>query len=154
MRRSFRAVSMIAAVALSSEAQAQILTPSRTRLDSLPRPVPPPLLPGPTPANGVRICLDCHRWTIPTGGQPGYIIKDASARVLAMVPPGDTSYEESKHIVRLLDAEMVNSIDVVRDSALAPVLGRGFENGLLIITLTPAGSEAWRRAARKGPPPL
>jgi len=151
MKRSFRGVLMIAAVALSSKGQAQV-TPSRTRLDSLPRPIAAPL-PGPAPANGVRICIDCHGWTIPPGRQPAYIIKDATARVLAMVPPGDTSYQESRNPVRLLEAEMIASIDVVRDSALVPVLGRGFENGLLIITLSPAGTEAWQRATRRNPPP-
>jgi hypothetical protein len=74
--------------------------------------------------------------------ESAYIIKDATARVLAMVPPGDTSYLEPGHRVRLLEPGMIASIDVVRDSALAPVLGRGFENGLIIITLTPAGPES------------
>jgi hypothetical protein len=150
MRRSFHTVFVIAAVALSSEGQAQVLTPSRTRLDSLPRPAAASLG-GPAAANGARICLDCHGGTIRPGWEPAYIIKDATARVLAMVPPGDTSYQEPRHPVRLLgllDPGMIASIDVVRDSALVPVLGRGFENGLLIIALTPAGTEAWRRATR------
>jgi hypothetical protein len=138
----------MAAVALSSEAQAQVVTPSRPRLDSVRRPTAPPPLAGQTPDNGVRICLDCHGWTIPPGRQPAYIIKDATAHVLAMVPPGDTSYQESRHPVRLIEPNMIASIDVVRDSALVPVLGRGFEKGLLIITLTPAGTETWRRATR------
>jgi hypothetical protein len=152
MRRLFRTVLGIAAVALSSEGQAQVLTPSRARLDSLPRPPAPP----PLPASGVRICLDCHGWTIRPEQEPAYIIKDATARVIAMVPPGDTSYQEPGHRVRLLEPEMIASIDVVRDSALVPVLGRGFENGLIIITLTPAGTAAWRRAApaTKTPPGL
>jgi len=47
---------------------------------------------------------------------------------------------------------MIASIDVVRDSTLVPILGRGFENGLIIITLTPTGSEAWRRTV--GPLPV
>jgi len=152
MKHSLRGCLMIAAVALSTAAQAQVVTPSRARLDSLPRPIAAPL-PGPAPANGARICIDCHGWTIPAGRQPAYIIKDAAARVLAMVPPGDTSYQESRNPVRLLEAEMIASIDVVRDSALAAVLGRGFENGLLIITLSPAGTEAWQRATRRNPPP-
>jgi hypothetical protein len=100
----------------------------------------------------VRIRLDGQGYTIRPGREPAYIIKDATARVLAIVPPGDTSYQEPRHPVRLLgllEPEMIASIDVVRDSALVPVLGRGFENGLLIITLTPAGTEAWRRATRR-----
>jgi len=44
---------------------------------------------------------------------------------------------------------MIASIDVVRDSALIAVLGRGFENGLLIVALTAAGTEAWRRSTRR-----
>jgi len=151
MSRSLHVGLLIAAVALPPQWQAQVLTPSRTRLDSLPRPAAAPL-PAQSPANGERICVDCHGWTIPRGREPAYIIKDAAARVLAMVPPGDTSYQGSQHPVRLLEPEMIASIDVVRDSALVTVLGRGFENGLLIVTLTPAGSEAWRRATRPNPP--
>jgi len=155
MRRSVRAVLVIAAVTLSSEGQAQVPTPSRTRLDTLPRPVAASL-PGQMPANGVRIDIDGGHYTIRPGHEPAYIIKDATARVLAMVPPGDTSSQEPGHALRLLDLlepGMIASINVVRDSALAPVLGRGFENGLIIVALTPSGTEAWRRAARRTQPP-
>jgi hypothetical protein len=151
MRRSFHTVLVIATVALSSKGRAQVLTPSRTRLDSLPRPAAAALS-GQAPAKGVRICFDCDGGTIRPGQEPAYIIKDATARVLAMVPPGDTSYQEPHHPVRLLgllEPGMIASIDVVRDTALVPVLGRGFENGLIIIALTPAGTEAWRRATRR-----
>ena len=151
MSGSLRMGLLIAAVALPMHGQAQVLTPSRTRPDSLPRPAAAPL-PAQPPARGERICIDCHGWTIPRGREPAYIIKDAAARVLAMVPPGDTSSQGSPFPVRLLEPEMIASIDVVRDSALVTVLGRGFENGLLIVTLTPAGSEAWRRATRRDPP--
>jgi hypothetical protein len=155
MRRSVHAVLVIAAVALSSEGQAQVLMPSRTRLDSLPRPVAASL-PGQMPARGVRTHIDDGRYTIPPGHEPAYIVKDATARVLAMVPPGDTSSQEPGHPLRLLgllELGMIASIDVVRDSALAPVLGRGFENGLIIVALTPSGTEAWRRAARRAQTP-
>jgi hypothetical protein len=60
MRRSIHAVLVIAAVAPSSEGQAQVLTPSRTRLDSLPRPVAASL-PGQMPARDVRIHIDDGR---------------------------------------------------------------------------------------------
>lgn len=151
MRRSFHTALVIAAMALSSEGHGQVLTPSRMRLDSLPRPVAASL-PGQMPANGVPIHIDRGHYTIRPGQEPAYIIKDATTRVLAMVPPGDTSSQGLGHplwLLDLLEPGMIASINVVRDSALAPVLGRGFENGLIIVALTPSGTEAWRRAARQ-----
>jgi hypothetical protein len=155
MKRFWWALVVIGAVILPSAGQTQVLTPSRIRLDTLIRvPLPaPPTFPA---ATGMRICVDCNGMGGPRPGkEPAFVIKDAAMRVLAMVPPGDTSaLNDPRHPLRLLEREMIAAIDVVTDSALVRVLGRGFENGLLVFTLSPAGTEAWRRAiARKETPP-
>jgi hypothetical protein len=48
---------------------------------------------------------------------------------------------------------MIAGIEVLHDTSLVRVLGRGFENGLLIINLTAAGTLAWPSAAVRNPTP-
>jgi hypothetical protein len=81
--RGVLAAVLVAVAVLSAVAPAQVLTPSRAPLDSLPR----PKTPFPPVGNYPRACLDCHGWSF----DPGFIIKDANARVLAVIAPDDTS---------------------------------------------------------------
>ena len=147
-------VVLIATLILPLAGRAQVLTPSRVRVDTLtrlPQPTPLAILP---PENAVRICLDCRGWReLRPGAEPAFIIKDSAAHVLAMILPGDSSYRrDPRHPV--LEPGMIAAVEVLHDTSLVRVLGRGFENGLLIVTLTPAGTAAWRSAmARKETPP-
>ena len=52
-----------------------------------------------------------------------------------------------------LEPDMIAGIEVLRDTSLVWVLGRGFENGLLIIDLTPAGTVVRQSAAVRKPTP-
>jgi hypothetical protein len=151
MRRMRDTVVVIATLLLPLPGQAQVLTPPRVRVDTLirlPQPAPLQIL-----GSSAHICLDCHGWAIRPGWEPAYIIKDSAARVLAMVPPGDSSYfRDPRH--SLAEPEMIAAVEVLRDTSLVRVLGRGFDNGLVIITLTPGGTVIWRSAAaRKETPP-
>lgn len=152
MRRFCCVTTLIAALFLPSVGRAQAVTPSRERVDTLPR------LPQPTPlakllGTTVRICIDCNGFrTIRPGTAPAFIIKDSASHILAMIPPGDSSYPGP--IFAALEPGMIAAVEVRRDSALVRVLGRGFENGLIIVTLSPAGTVTWRAAAaRKATPP-
>ena len=154
MRRSCSTMFVIALL-LPLAGEAQVLTPSRVRLDTLTRPPLPAPLPILPPGNNKRVCLDCSGWGPRPGREPAYIIKDSASHVLAMVPPGDSSYRnEQRHPLNLIESGMIASVEVLHDTSVVRVLGRGFENGLLVITLTPAGTLTWRSAvARKGTPP-
>jgi hypothetical protein len=69
-----------------------------------------------------------------------------------MVPPGDSSYRRDH--LNPLEPGMIASVEVLHDTLAVQVLGRGFENGLVVITLTPAGTKIWRSSiARKETPP-
>lgn len=82
---------------------------------------------------------------------PGLIVKDSAARVLATVASGDST--TIRNLVGAIEPEMIGTIDIVRDSSLTLTLGRGFENGLIVITLSPAGTLEWqRRASAKSRP--
>jgi hypothetical protein len=115
----------------------------------------PPLRPILTPATGPRICLDCNNRTIRPGEEPGFIIRDERARVLAMIPPGDTAFRRDPGFpLQLIEPDMISAMEALPERALAPVLGRGFSNGLIMITLTSAGAEAWeRKTHRRATPP-
>jgi hypothetical protein len=119
------------------------------RLDALSHLPPPPPLRMLPQATGPRICLDCNARSIRPGEEPGFIIKDARARVLAMIPPGDTAFRrDPPYPFQLLEGDVISEIGVLPDSVLAPVLGGGFRNGLIVITLTTAGAELWERKTR------
>ena len=152
MTRSHKMSAVIGILILPVLGEAQILTPSRARVDTLTRlPAPVPLAIG-APATSVRICFDCHRFTIRPGTEPAFIIKDSARHVLAMVAPGDSLYfRDPRHPT--LEPEMIAGIEDLHDTSLVQVLGRGFENGLLIINLTPAGTVAWQTAAVRRPTP-
>ncbi len=128
---------------------AQAVTPSRQRADTLNRlPLPTPVAIVPS-GTAVRICLDCSGWPqLRPDKAPAFIIKDSAAHVLAMIPPGDSSYSRDTRYPAL-EPEMIATVEVLHDSSLVRVLGRGFENGLLIVTLTPAGTITWRAAAAR-----
>jgi hypothetical protein len=155
MRRlHYCVVASIATLILPLAGRAQVLTPSRVRVDTLtrlPQPTPLAILP---PGNAMRVCLDCHGWReLRPGMEPAFIIKDSAAHVLAMIPPGDSAYRRDPW-PRLLEPGMIAGVEVLHDTSLVRVLGRGFENGLLIITLTPAGTATWQSAvAREATPP-
>ena len=120
---------------------AQVPLPSRIRIDSVSA---APLLSPFPPANGARasVCADCHGWGWPSGAGPALIIKDSAARVLAMFPPGDSAYRSDPDYAAI-DPEMIAAVQIVPDTAVRP-LGPGFENGIVIITLSSAGTQKWR----------
>jgi hypothetical protein len=153
MRRFCSVTILIATLFLPSAGSAQAVTPSRERVDTLirlPQPTPLAILLGTKTA---RICLDCNGLRqIRPGTEPAFIIKDSASHILAMIPPGDSSYPAP--IFAALEPGMIAAVEVPRDTSLVRVLGRGFENGLIIVTLTPAGTVTWRAAAaRKATPP-
>ena len=156
MRRFCCGTALIATVLLPLVGRAQVLTPSRVRVDTLtplPQPTPLSVLP---PGSFVHVCLDyCPGRRPPRAGwEPAFIIKDSATHVLAMIPPGDSSYGRDPRHPLNLDLGMIAAVEVVHDTSLVRVLGRGFENGLVMVTLTPAGTMAWQSAAaRKATPP-
>ena len=160
MRRFCCGTALIASVLLPLVGRAQVLTPSRVRVDTLtPLPQPKPLAVLP-PGSLVHVCLDdCPGRRQPRAGwEPAFIIKDSAAHVLAMVPPGDSSYSRDPrhplHLLDLLESGTIAGVEVLHDTSLVRLLGRGFENGLVMITLTPAGTMAWQSAvAWKATPP-
>jgi hypothetical protein len=128
--------------------RAQVVTPSRVRFDTLDRLPQPAPLPG-VPPGGIHICMDCNAWRqLRPGSSPAFIIKDSAAHVLAMIPPGDSSLGRDP-LHPALEAEMIATVEVLHDTSLVRVLGRGFENGIVIVTLTPAGTITWRAAAAR-----
>lgn len=99
----------------------------------------------PMHGDGPRVCMDCGGWGPAPGSEPAFIIKDSGARVLAMVPPGDSVYSRGgRHPIPHVDPALIAEIKVVRDTSVR-ALGPGFGNGIIVITLTPAGSDAYRR---------
>lgn len=152
MTRSHSVLAVIATLILPALGKAQVLTPSRARVDTLTRLTPPAPLAIVAPTAGVRIHLDDSRYTIRPGTEPALIIKDSAAHVLAMVAPGDSLfYRYLRHPA--LEPDMIAAMEVLHDTSLVRVLGRGFENGLLIINLSPAGTVAWQSAAGRKPTP-
>ena len=137
----------IVAALLPSIGQAQVGTPTRARIDTVTQ-LPSAARPRQQPAGGRRICVDCGGGFRPERA-PAYIIKDSAARVLAMIAPGDTN---SAHPYRLIKPEAIASISVVLDSVAVRVLGRGFENGIMVLTLSPAGTIDWLRATKSALP--
>lgn len=128
--------------ALSSEKRAQVLTPSRPRFDSLPLAAAVPPHPRASGAGG-GLCLDCHGWTLEHGLT--YVIKDADARVLGVVAASGTSADAAR-LMGLIDPAMIDSLRIVRDTAVVARRGSSLDNAVVIVTLSPSGSEAWRRA--------
>ena len=152
MTRSHRLSAVIATLLLPVLGEAQVLTPSRARVDTLTRLTPPAPLAIVAPTASVRIHLDGGRYTIRPGTEPALIIKDSAAHVLAMVAPGDSlHFRDALH--PKLEPDMIAGVEVLHDTSLVRVLGRGFENGLLIINLTPGGTVAWQSAAVRKPTP-
>lgn len=152
MTRSHMVLAMIASLLLPVLGEAQVLTPSRARIDTSTRLPPPVPLAIVAPTASMRIHLDGGRYTIRPGTEPALIIKDSAAHVLAMIAPGDSLYfRDALHPT--LEPDMIAAMEVLHDTSLVRVLGRGFENGLLIINLTPAGTVAWRSAAARKPTP-
>ena len=107
-----------------------------------------PIPPGP---HAVQICIDCGGWGH-TGAMPAMIFKDSEYRVVMMIGPGDTT--AGRDTAGGVQPAWIDRIDVIKPAAAVAALGRGFEQGILIIILTPAGSEAWRleRARRASTP--
>ena len=69
-----------------------------------------------------------------------------------MVAPGDSLYyRDPRHPT--LEPDMIAGIEVLHDTSLVRLLGRGFENGLVIINLSPAGTVAWQSTAVPKPTP-
>jgi hypothetical protein len=102
-------------------------------------------------SHAVQVCIDCHGWGR-FGDAPAMIIKDAAYQVVMMVVPGDTlAVRDSTGDV---EPAWIERIDIVKPAAAVAALGRGFEQGILVIVLTPAGSDAWRlrRAQRPNSP--
>ncbi len=139
-------VVVIAALFVPLAARGQVLTPSRPPVDTIVRPLPAPL-PMLSARSGVRVCMDCHGWELRPGTEPAFIIKDSASHVLAMVPPGDSLFFRDP-LHSLGEANTIAAVEVRRDTSLVRVLGPGFENGLVIITLTPAGTVRWRSLGR------
>lgn len=149
MTRSHIMSAVIATVLLPVLGEAQALTPSRARVDTLTRLALPASV---APTGSLRIHLDGSPYTIRPGTEPALIIKDSAAHVLAMVAPGDSLFfRDALHPT--LEPKMIATMEALHDTSLVRVLGRGFENGLLIINLTPAGTVAWRSAAVRKPTP-
>ena len=91
--------------------------------------------------HAVQVCIDCHGW-VQVGDMAAMIIKDATYQVLMMVAPGDTlSVRDTTGDV---EPAWIDRIDIVKPAAAVAALGRGFEKGIVIVVLTPAGSDAWR----------
>jgi hypothetical protein len=79
---------------------------------------------------------------------PDLLIKDSARRVLARIPyrgPNQANADASPFPP--VEPEMVDSVEVLRDSSLAPVPRHETANGLVIIILSPAGTRAWRKKA-------
>ena len=142
LNRLLRSVSVLAAVAVPcvDHAQAPVrATPRDTttsvtagrKADSVP--------PGP---HSVQICIDCGGWGH-TGPAPMIIFKDSEYRVVMISGPGDTAAVHDT--AGGVQPAWIDRIDVIKPAAAVAALGRGFEQGIITIVLTPAGSEAWRR---------
>ena len=104
----------------------------------------------PAKPHAVQVCIDCHGW--PRASQwAAIILKDSDQRVLMMVGPGDTLAPPDT--TTQIDPAWVANIDIVKPVVAAATLGTGFEQGLAIVTLTPAGSNRLRhRRAQKTVP--
>lgn len=94
--------------------------------------------PGP---HAVQVCIDCHGWGR-VGEMPAMVIKDATYQVVMMVAPGDTLTVHDT--TGDIEPAWIDRIDIVKPAAAVAALGRGFEHGIVVIVLTPAGSAAWR----------
>ena len=92
-------------------------------------------------SHAAQVCIDCHGWGR-VGEVLAMIIKDASYQVLMMVPPNDTS--AVRDTTGDIEPAWIDRIDIVKPEAAVAALGRGFEQGIVVIVLTPAGSEARR----------
>lgn len=90
------------------------------------------------------VCIDCSGWRTPPA--PAYLIRDTTGRMLTLVPPGDTTfYRADRGIVGLIEPRLIADVQVLRDSAAVRALGRGFEHGVVLLTLTDRGAAIWRR---------
>ena len=105
---------------------------------------------GPSP-HAVKICIDCHGWGS-TSIFPTIILKDAEYRVVMITAPGDTI--AARDTAEGVDPSWIDRIDIIKPAAAVAALGRGFEQGIVVVVLTPAGSEAWRlqRTKRRASP--
>ena len=92
-------------------------------------------------SHAVQLCIDCHGWGR-VGDMPAMIIKDASYKVVMMVLPGDTI--AVRDTTGDIEPAWIDRIDIVKPEAAVAAHGRGFEQGVVVIVLTPAGSEARR----------
>jgi hypothetical protein len=131
------AASLCAQVGYAQDAQAA------TRRDTIGKPVADSkagALASPE-SHAVQVCIDCHGWGR-VGDMPAMIIKDATYRVVWMVAPSDTG--AARDTTGDVEPAWIAKIDIVKPAEAVAALGRGFENGILVVVLTPAGSEAWR----------
>ena len=141
LNRLLRSASVLAAVVVPCVSQAQApvgVTPRDTATSATAGRKADPVPPGP---HSVQICIDCGGWG-QTGAMPAMIFKDAEYRVVMMIGPGDTTAMHDTP--GGVQPAWIDRIDVIKPAAAVAALGRGFEQGIVIIVLTPAGSEAWR----------
>ena len=132
----------LAAVVSHPVAIAQTPTP-QDLLGSLPRPAVATLPGDPIVKTGLRICIDaCPGSKRAPRVAFSIVIRDSAERTLAVIPPGDT--EPNRKLIIPLEAPMIEHIDVEHDSSAVQPIGQA----RVIITLTPAGTIAWKRALR------
>src|SRR5262245_16397777 len=126
----------------SIQANARVqLTPAGRRLDTLPSSAQA-RLPAPGQVGGGSGCYDCGSWR--GYASPGYLIKDPENRTLLGVAPGDST----RRVEGVVTASDVQSIIVASGREATRLAGPGFEEGLVIITLTPEGVTRWRQHAK------
>ncbi len=132
---------------LAPIARAQSPTPQPIRFDSLPRPTVASPPANPSIPSAVHVCLDACPGSGPRSRvMPDVIIKDSARRVLAQIPHRDLAQPHTNaQQFPTVEPEMVGNIEVFPDSSLAPTR-REIADGLVVVTLSPAGTRAWGEA--------
>ena len=141
LTRLLRSAAVLAAIVVPCVARAQAPVGATPRDTATTAAAGRKAEPGPPGPHSVQICIDCGGWGH-RAAMPTMIFKDSEYGVVMIIGPGDTT--AVRDTAGGVQPAWIAKIDVIKPAAAVAALGRGFEQGIAIVVLTPAGSEAWR----------
>lgn len=87
------------------------------------------------------VCIDyCKRWR-PSANR-GLLLRGSAHEPLAIVQQADTS-----QILSTLDPGMIDDLRVLRSREVVQCLGQEYDGGLIVVTLSAAGTKVWNARA-------
>jgi hypothetical protein len=92
----------------------------------------------PTQSTSLQVRLDGPRFWSPNDEHIGFLIKGSEGELLAIFPERDT-----ERVFDTLDAGQIKDIRVLKGDRAVQCLGSDFNYGLVIVTLSVAGTKTW-----------